>query len=204
MYLPERFRGKGWRKLVRDHPLATLMSGSWISHLPLLLEKRSSGLFLLGHMARANDHWRALERKECLAIFHGPQAYVSPLWYGECDVPTWNYLVAHLRGRASILSEREAVRVLRKLSRRMEGQEGWRFQIPADLTTSLHQAIVAFEIEVTGVESKFKLSQNRSEEDRRGVIRGLKRRGAAEDLAVAGWMDEFMPRKKRRRSRKRS
>lgn len=195
LYLPERFKGDEWQEVVRDFPLATVITpageeGPHISHLPLMLEKRGESDFLIGHLARANSHWRALEKSKTVAVFHGPQAYISPVWYEECDVPTWNYLVVHLGGQARLLGEQEAVPALRKLSKKMEGEDGWKFQVPSDLQDTLHQAIVAFEIPVESCQVKFKLNQNRSLADHAGVVQGLKRRGSESDLAVARWMEK--------------
>jgi transcriptional regulator len=190
LYLPKHFAGKDWERLVREFPLATVVSGGHVSLLPLLLEQRGKEHWLLGHLARANPHWRELDGRTVTALFHGPQAYISPLWYEECDVPTWNYALVHLEGTARLLPDpRESVE---KLSARMEGEDGWRFQVPADLQGRLEQAIVAFEIRVEKAEAKYKLNQNRSREDQEGVIRGLRQRGSASDLAVAGFMEEIL------------
>lgn len=197
MYLPEKFKGSGWERIVSQHPLATVISlgGGEVSHLPLLADARGGQVSLLGHLARANPHAKTLEGSDCLAIFHGPEAYISPLWYRECDVPTWNYMVVHFKGKARLLPAEETIPALRKLSLAMEGNEGWQFRVPSDLEHSLHQAIVAFEIEVQECQVKFKLSQNREEEDRLGVISGLRARAKGEDLAVAGWMESEAKRK---------
>jgi transcriptional regulator len=198
LYLPEKFKGAEWQEIVRDFPLATVITpgaedGPHVSHLPLLLEKRGEGDFLLGHLARANSHWRVLAGEKTVAVFHGPQAYISPVWYEQCDVPTWNYLVVHLRGQAKLLGEQDAVPALRKLSEKMEGEGGWEFHIPPARKDTLHQAIVAFEIPIESCQVKFKLSQNRSAADQAGVVRGLQSRGSESDLAVARWMEKQLP-----------
>lgn len=186
MYLPSYFRAEGWEELARENPLATVISGEQVSHLPLLLE----GDTLIGHLARANPHASALEG-ECRVIFHGPQAYVTPLWYETDDVPTWNYLVAHVHGEARLLPPERTEEALRKLSDRMEGAGGWQFYVPEDLTGVLHKVIAGFEIKIHRVEMKAKLSQNRSAADRQGVIEGLRERGDPGDLAVARWMEKL-------------
>lgn len=195
MYLPKNFEGADWQRIVHEHPLATVISqsslGLQISHLPLLLEENEDGLFLIGHLARMNPQARAMDGQGCTVIFHGPQAYISPLWYQECDVPTWNYLVVHLEGQVRLLPEEEAISALRKLAERMEGEDGWRFAVPEDLKDTLHQQIAAFEIAVKCCQVKFKLSQNRKR-DQAGVIAGLEARGDANSVAVAGWMRELV------------
>lgn len=198
MYLPPRFAAPSEaaiERVLHEHPLATVITpmgdDCLVSHLPLVLEKRGEERFLLGHLARVNPHTSALDGREALVIFHGPEAYVTPLWYEDGDVPTWNYLVAHLRGRPRLLeSEEETIRVVRALSDRMEGEAGWRFEVPEDLSGPgrLLRAIVGFEIPVRSMEGKFKLSQNRSERDFGLVAEGLARRGDERSRQVADWM----------------
>lgn len=190
LYNPSHFRAESWREIAQQFPLATLITGDTISHLPLLLEERGGESFFIGHLARANPQSKILDGADCTLIFHGPNAYISPLWYQECDVPTWNYVVVHARGKARALPEEATVEALRRLSDHMEGKNGWEFHIPEDLTDSLHQAILGFEIQVQQVEAKCKLSQNRSEADRKGVIEGLKKRGDARSQEVAAWMEK--------------
>jgi transcriptional regulator len=190
LYNPSHFRAENWREVVSRFPLATLIVGDTISHLPLLLEERGDKTFLVGHLARANPQSKILDGADCAIVFHGPNAYISPLWYEECDVPTWNYVVVHMHGRAKASGEESTEAALRKFSDLMEGKNGWEFQIPVDLTHSLHRAILGFEIEVRQVEAKFKLSQNRSERDRKGVKEGLRQRGDARSQEVADWMEK--------------
>lgn len=190
LYIPSYFRAGNWREVVQRFPLATLIVGESVSHLPLLLEERNGEPFLLGHLARANPQSKLLDGADCTAIFHGPQAYISPLWYEECDVPTWNYVVVHMRGRVRAMPEESTVEALRRLSDHMEGRDGWEFRIPEDLTHSLHRAILGFEIQVKEIEGKGKLSQNRSEADRKGVREGLRKRGDARSQELADWMEK--------------
>lgn len=191
MYLPARFQATDAdiEEIVRAHPFATLITGGEVSHVPLVLEKRGEAWTLVGHLARANAHWKKLDGGETLAIFHGPNAYVTPLWYAEHDVPTWNYVVAHLSGRARLLeSEEGTVRALRALSARVD--PAWSFAIPDDLAEpgALLKAIVGFEIDVTARHGKLKLSQNRSSSDAEGVMRGLGARQDEQSRGVLGWM----------------
>src|SRR5688572_10684369 len=127
MYNPSRFQGSVAQieEIVAGFPFATVLtadsSGLKISHVPLVLEKRGGDWILIGHLARANEHWGALEGAECTAIFHGPHAYITPLWYEQCDVPTWNYVTAHLSGKVRLLeSEADTVKSLQALSAKTE------------------------------------------------------------------------------------
>lgn len=165
------------------YPLATLITtgenGPFISHLPLIVEDEKDGLWLYGHLARANPHVRSLDRAEVYAIFHGPNAYVTPLWYAENDVPTWNYAVVHVQGECEMIPDRQGIEVcLRKLSAHMErGERKWEFWVPEDLAGNLEKRISAFKIKVESLQAKFKLGQQRSAEDRKGVEAGLRAGG---------------------------
>lgn len=99
MYLPERFKVEDESEiltLVREYPLATVISVQdnqpFISHVPLVVEKRGDRYVLVGHFAKANPHWKLIEGPTT-AIFHGPNAYITPQWYPQNDVPTLSYLM---------------------------------------------------------------------------------------------------------------
>ncbi|RYC13902.1 FMN-binding negative transcriptional regulator [Nocardioides zhouii] len=160
--------------------------------LPVLWE----GDRLVGHLARANAHWRRIvDGSPALAIVTGPDTYVSPSWYATKAehgkvVPTWNYSVVHLRGRIVVHDDPEWVRALvTRLTDRHESSrdEPWAVtDAPADYIDKNLRPIVGVELLVESVEAKAKLSQNRSDEDRSGVARGL----AADGVDPAGLVQE--------------
>jgi transcriptional regulator len=166
-----------------------------VSHVPLLREPEPAPHgSLIGHVARANPHWRHIEDGASLAIFHGPHAYVSPSWYEEpaTQVPTWNYAVVHVHGRAEVITDRLAtLAVLQRLIGRFEGErrEPWRLQLEGARLDAMVGAIVAFRIGVERVEAKLKLSQNKHDADRKRVASALRAEGFADAAAVATWMD---------------
>lgn len=174
-------------RLVRAFPLATLLTvvkeEVYVSHVPLLLEEGK----LVGHLARANPHWKVLGQAKSRAIFQGPSGYISPSWYEEDDVPTWNYAVAHATGPVETFGGEELVEALRRLSARFEPE--WRFMVPPDLEGRLDKAIVGISLAVEGWEVKAKLSQNRSAKDRAEVPAGLRRRGGMRGIELADWME---------------
>ncbi|WP_307861525.1 FMN-binding negative transcriptional regulator [Nocardioides xinjiangensis] len=151
--------------------------------LPVLWEDE----LLVGHLARANPHWRRIvDGAPALAVVSGPDAYVSPSWYATKAehgrvVPTWNYSVVHLRGRVAVHDDPEWVRgMVTRLTDRHEQPraEPWAVtDAPADYVEKNLRPIVGVELVVESVEAKAKLSQNRSEEDRAGVARGLAAEG---------------------------
>ncbi len=200
VYLPKSFENVDVERslgLMRAAPLATIISVDeeqhpFISHLPLIAEQVGNRLVLVGHLARANAHSQLLGGAEATAIFHGPNAYITPTWYTENNVPTWNYAVVHARGRVALIQDRAGiVRCLEKLTAVVESAGGWQFWIPDDLATTLERHIVGFELEVDGLSAKFKVSQNRSSADRAGVIRGLEARPDAGSHGVLALMREL-------------
>lgn len=169
---------------MREHSFATLVTtGSdglpEATHVPLLLDTEPGELgTLTGHLARANRQWERLAAGEALVLFQGPHAYISPGWYESTPaVPTWNYVVVHARGTARLIEDPPAVRAL--LSRMVRVYESaftepWSDEgLPEDWVTRLQGAIVAFEIEITQLQGKFKLSQNRPAADQRRVAQVL-------------------------------
>ena len=202
LYRPAAFASDDEAAIARlfdEHPFATLITPGpdepQVSHLPLLRrgEPAPHGS-LIGHMARANPHWNHFESGASLAIFHGPHAYVSPSWYVQpaIQVPTWNYAVVHVRGRARIVTDRAAtLATLQHMVARFEGGRAapWRLQLEGARLDAMVGAIVAFEIEIERIDAKFKLSQNRDEVDRRRVAAALRTEAYADATATADWMD---------------
>lgn len=204
LYVPSSFE-PGDRaaaaRLVHDHPFATLVTPAdpepLISHVPLLLQPTSEPHgTLVGHVARANPHWRAAPGVESIAVFHGPHAYVSPSWYADpaAMVPTWNYATVHAHGPLEIVDDAaEARGVLEALVHRFESdrESPWSLAMPEANLASLVGAIVAFRIRIRRLDVKFKLSQNRTRDDRSRVIRALDASGDADALATARWMRAY-------------
>lgn len=209
MYIPRHFeesRIEVLHALMRARPLATLVTvsaaGLNADHLPLHLSG-DSGQFgcLRGHVARANPMWQDFDAKvEALAIFHGPQGYVSPSWYptkkqhGQV-VPTWNYAVVHACGTLRTIQDPGWIRSqLEALTRQSEAAfaEPWAVaDAPPEYIDRLAEAIVGIEMVITRLSGKWKVSQNQSSENQAGVIAGLGELGAAElaALVAAGSLD---------------
>jgi transcriptional regulator len=193
VYVPEHFRVRHHEDAIafmRANPFAILISttddGPFATHLPLFVRTEEEKIFLRGHVAKANPHWRYLERQpECLTIFHGAHSYISPANYTAREsVPTWNYAAVHLYGNARVFSSPEdLLGMLHELMGTFEPAyaEQW-----AGLDEAFRQRmlshIVGFEIEVTKLEGKFKLSQNRTREDQENVIASLEK---AKDTVVS-------------------
>jgi transcriptional regulator len=186
-------------RLLNEHPFATLITPGdpepSISHLPLQYHaEQSTPGVLLGHMARANPHWRRFGDRVSVAIFHGPHAYVSPSWYTEpaTAVPTWNYAVAHVHGRIELLAEAAGTRkLLDEMIERYESTRTapWRLQLEGRALSAMLDAIVGFRLVIDRIDAKLKLSQNRSMADRDRVMTALREEGYADALGTADWME---------------
>ena len=206
MYLPSAFRQDDLAELhaqIQASPFALLTSagaaGVQASHLPLLLAP-DEGEFgtLYGHFARANPHWRDLQGgAEALAVFSGPDAYISPGWYpakaehGKV-VPTWNYIAVHARGPVELIEEPE--RLLQIVSRLSDQHESGRERpwavsdAPREYLDSMLRAIVGFALPIRRLEGKWKLGQNRSAADQAGVRDGLAASPSPGDRELAARM----------------
>lgn len=192
LYRPTHFRVDDEAQLfafMERNAFGTLVcdgdAGLVVSHIPFLPKRHAAGgIRLLGHFARANPQFEALQKaRHVLAIFQGPHAYVSPTWYvNHPSVPTWNYSVVHAHGRVRPLEERELLELLDELSRTYEGERpgAWRLaDQPADYVAKMLRAISGFEMQVERLEGKFKMSQNRPEEIGR-VAAALESQGEGE------------------------
>lgn len=203
MYCPAHFeetRSEVLHALMRAYPLATLVTwdadGLDANHIPLLLDA-TAGEFgsLRGHVARANPLWRKVGAGDtALAIFHGPEGYVTPNWYpskaetGKA-VPTWNYVVAHAHGRLRVIDDAAWLRAqVAALTAQEESAFPHPWQVadaPADYVEKMLGAVVGIELEITRLVGKWKTSQNQPPQNRAGVVAGLRERGMPDDLAMA-------------------
>ncbi|MCB1063911.1 MAG: FMN-binding negative transcriptional regulator [Verrucomicrobiae bacterium] len=187
---------------IRDHSFATIVTHdgtrSHATHVPVLLEAgRGPQGTLVFHLAKANPQWRHFESgSEGLVIFTGPHAYISPAWYeSQPAVPTWNYTAVHVYGVPRLVTDHDRfAQMLYDLIENFEvGKEGrWSGEMPEEFRDRLMNGIVGVEIEITRIEGKFKLSQNRSE-DASGVIAALAASSNQTDREVAEWMARVLP-----------
>lgn len=204
MYVPSHFeetRPEVLHGLIREHSLAALVTlgpeGLNANHIPLELDPGPAPFGTLrGHVARGNPVWRDFSRDvEALAVFQGPQAYISPAWYqtkretGKV-VPTYNYIVVHAYGPMRIIEDRTWLRgLVERLTNRYEAgrAEPWKVtDAPADFVEQMLGAIVGIEIPLTRLVGKWKVSQNRPSPDRDGVVTGLREMNDRDAQAMSG------------------
>jgi transcriptional regulator len=183
--------------LLRRHAFGVLISVDgdelFTTHLPCLVS--DDGQDVRMHMARANPHWKVIERQpRCRFVVQGEHAYVSPAWYDTAaSVPTWNYEAVHVDGTATLsFNADELWELVRELTAHFEEPDSpWRIEdLPEEFRKPQLRSIVGVTLRVEHGEAKQKLSQNRSEAERRRVAEELRRRGG-DRLADA--MDALIP-----------
>ena len=202
MYLPKHFdepRIDVMHDLIRAHPLATLITttadGIEANHIPLLLADQPAPFgTLFGHVARANPLWREAQKdSEVLAIFSGPNTYISPNWYATKKqhgkaVPTWNYAVTHAYGKLRVIDDPVWLRQhLGALTTHNESNQPvpWALtDAPPDYIDKMITAVVGIEITITRLLGKWKVSQNQPAENRASVVQALTARGEMQDAAM--------------------
>lgn len=196
MYIPVDFEVKEKNNIfefINQYAFATLITTvnevPFASHIPLLIENKED-FIISGHLARANEQWHHFkDDKQVLVIFQGPHTYISPSNYENAGVPTWNYTAVHLYGVVSLIeNERRLIQIIESLTDKYEKSK----LLPwiAEYSEKMLRAIIGFEITVTRIEAKFKLSQNRSEKDRLNIISNLSSSGDSDAIAVADLMSE--------------
>jgi transcriptional regulator len=167
-------------------PLAT--------HLPLVVKDTGSHGLIQGHFARANPHWAALAGQETMVVFPGPHSYVSPAFYAEdLSVPTWNYIAIHAFGTLDLIEDEDGKSAL--VEELIEVHEPpyltrWR-AMPAGFRRTMLAGIMGFRIPIARIEGKFKISQNRDEQERRNV-QSAHAAGTADQQELARWMGRLI------------
>jgi len=188
-------QSSGFGQLVSNGPHGLTATG-----LPFLAHSDDEQLLLHGHLARTNTHWRHLDDADVMVIFPLVDSYVSPTWYPSKEenprvVPTWNYEVVHVHGRVVVHNDAEwTERLVRELTDRHEAARVGENSVapvwsvddaPATYIAKQLRAIVGIEIVASRVEGKRKLSQNQSDEDQAGVVKGLERSEAPASRSLA-------------------
>jgi len=187
-------------RFIRDHGFATLITVAGaapeVTHLPIELVKSAGERVLEGHLSRANPQWKDLEAgARALVIFSGAHAYISPTWYDQENVPTWNYLVVHASGTPTLVADAPGLRdILTRLSRRYEPGSSPPPRFAVETMTPAYydkesRGIVGFRIAVDTIQAKFKLSQNRHDADHASIVAKLRQRGDENSVGVAAAME---------------
>jgi transcriptional regulator len=180
---------------LRANPFAILISSvdglPFATHVPFAVGERGGQILLRGHVAKANPHWKSFEQEqESLVIFHGPHAYISPALYEIREsVPTWNYAAVHVYGRVTLVDEKQAREILEALMAEFDASYSAQWAaLSEEYRSRMLRHIVAFEMLASRVETKFKLSQNRTRTEQANIVRTLTNSGDSAGAGVAALM----------------
>ena len=202
MYSLPYFKAENEKEVIdfmHQHPFITLTGVDSnrepvATHVPVLIEERQGKLFLLGHIMRQTDHYKALtQNTNVLAIFTGPHTYVSASWYkDQKQAGTWNYLAVHAKGKLLFLNEDALLDILKRITAHFENNPSSPSlfeHLAPEYINRLAKAIISFEIEVTEIAHVFKMSQNRDKESYQNIVENLQK-GNREAQDVAAIMEK--------------
>ncbi len=178
------------KQLINDYGFGTLITssinGMSANHYPFLLSEEGEDLILWTHLARSNPQWKELNQAECLAIFNGAHAYISPAYYlNPLNVPTWNYTAVHAKCISEIIDDHKLeLELMKKLVKFYEDKNrtSWNYDLPKDFHDRLLKAIIWVKLKVVSIDGKFKLSQNREKDDYDNLIKVLSKNSENTEL----------------------
>lgn len=163
------------------------------THLPFVITESKNEIILTSHFAKANAQWKEIAENKVLVIFQAPHAYISPRHYeSEKNVPTWNYLAVHLYGKGAIITDPEAsFAVLDQMINQFEKNYKMQWdKLPMDYKTKMLNGIVPFQIAVTDIQAKKKISQNKKPNERRKIISELEKSNDFNEREIAEIMKQ--------------
>lgn len=202
MYVPKQFQNDNSQEVkdfIEHNGFGILINQTngklWGTHLPLQLSEDGGKLY--GHLSKANPQWRNFESgQEVMAIFTGPHAYISSSWYNHENVPTWNYVAAHVYGEIKIIEGEVLLQSLKRLVDKYEKSSAKPVSVekmtPEYLKREM-QGIIGFEITIREIKAAYKLSQNRDRVNHGRVVEELEKRADHESLRVAELMKKKWP-----------
>ncbi len=199
MYIPDIYKNENYDEIIdflQKNSFGILINqnnGNIVAtHIPLEYEIKENGLaVLVGHISKDNPQWHSFKNDErVLAIFSGPDTYISPSWYDHENVPTWNYVAVHVYGKVKIVEGQKVLDSLKKLVDKYESSLEKPTKIDDYSTKTMMQirGIVAFEIEITSIQAIDKMSQNRDDKNFNNIIKELEKTSAIKDKLVAELM----------------
>lgn len=203
MYIPELYKNDNQEDIqnfIHQHGFGILVNQTdgkpWATHIPLLFEEKNGKQILVGHVSNENPQANSFKTNdEVLAIFMGAHTYISSSWYDHENVPTWNYLAVHIYGKLKIHSLEESIHALKRLVDKYEAKSKNPIRIEDLSKKTMLQArgIVSFEIEITAIQAKKKLSQNRDDKNYKTIISELEKTNDNQAIAIATEMKKNRP-----------
>ena len=195
MYIPELYKNENQEEIqnfIHQNGFGILINQTngklWATHIPLLLEEKEGKQILVGHVSKENPQAESFKNNdEVLIIFSGAHSYISSSWYDHENVPTWNYLAVHVYGKLTIHSLEETVADLKKLVDKFEAKSENPVRVEDLSKKTMLQArgIIGFEIEITAIQAKKKLSQNRDDKNYQNIISKLENSNEYQSVEVA-------------------
>lgn len=204
MYIPELFKNENQTEIeqfISENSFAIVVNQIHeklhATHIPLLLETNQNGQKVLtGHMSKLNPQAQNFQNNtEVLVIFSGPHSYISSSWYDHENVPTWNYLAVHVSGKVSILNKFQTIESLKRMVNRYEKKSVNPVSVENFSEKTMREAngIIAFEIQITTLEAKKKLSQNRDDKNYKNIISELEKTELNQEFVIAQKMKKERP-----------
>jgi len=203
MFIPEEFEFNDKNEIIafiKQYSFGMLVSSVadalLATHLPFHIRARDEQTILTGHMAIANEQWKNIDGKTVMAIFSQPNAYISPAHYKKLlNVPTWNYIAVHVYGTFRIINQQDkGMEILEQMI--LQNEPGYKLQwdeLPDDYKTRLYREIIPFEISITDIKATAKLSQNKTETERKNIIEALAASGDCLQTDIASFMKKACP-----------
>jgi transcriptional regulator len=202
MFIPNQFKIQDVTQIgdfLKKNTFAALVSQVkgrlWATHIPLMLAKNQAGEdILLGHISKANEQWKEIaEQAEVLAIFQGAHTFISSDWYNHQNVSTWNYMVAHVYGKVRIIEGEEMRHAVKILVDHYEPEhsKGRMENMEEKYVNRELRGIYGVELKITSIETAFKLSQNRDDENYHHIVEKLEERGDDDSRKVAEMMKKI-------------
>ncbi len=202
MYIPKNYREEDHEIILaflrqNNFPAVVSFDGEKLTatHTPVEVSEDGDGkMTIYAHISRANPQWKTLAAQEIMLIFQGAHTYISPRWYNHVNVPTWNYMMVHVYGKARLLEDADVRAFLSRLVQTHEINTTYRLEgLPPDFVEKEIKSVVGFAVDVTRIEAGYKLSQNRNAEDHDNIILELEKRGDPDSVKVARAMRRKRP-----------
>ena len=193
MYIPKYYREEDRQKILsflKQNNFAALVTFDGekpiATHAPVEVVESESGWTIYGHLSRANSQKKTFDGQEALLIFQGAHTYISARWYSEIDVSTWDYMIVHVYGKVREIQGDELYSVLSRLVQNHETNTSYRLEgLPQDMVHKEMKGVFGFAVDVTRVDGSYKLSQGKTEEERRNIAGELEKRGDENSKKIA-------------------
>ena len=202
MYIPDIYKNENpeqIRSFIKANSFGILVTNkdgvSLATHIPLEFAQKEDGTEILhAHISKANEQCaHIINGAEALCIFNGPHSYVSSSWYDFEEVPTWNYIAVHVRGKLTLLDQEGLWNSVKTLMHTYEDTQEKPVRMEALSEKTLRQlnGVIGFEIAITSIEAAYKLSQNRDDKNHENVVHQLKNTGCPQEMAIAEEMEKL-------------